>query len=236
MEAADFLKAHQLYGGLEALRALYNENRLRYFTNYQNWKSFLGQMDFVFGARMHGLAAAVHAGVPAHFIAHDSRVREMCEFFKLPSSSEQSLASTGFAAEDIYNRTDYSEVVNRYPKLYRNFIQFLIANQITPNCDAELQIAEAVDCSPASGVEVEQNPATDSAIHRRFANVLFDLGESIARQGRVEGYERLVQICSQLWHEELTMHPLAKPQRVMWPDRVPPPPGQPVETRDQVPA
>ena len=85
--AEDFLQASQYYGGLDHLHALYAANKLRYFTNYGNWKAFLSQMDFVFGARMHGLTPALQSGVQAHFIAHDSRIREMCEFYKLPFSS-----------------------------------------------------------------------------------------------------------------------------------------------------
>jgi hypothetical protein len=203
LEAGDFLKANQLYGGLAALRSIYQQGHLRYFTNYQNWKSFLGEMDFVFGARMHGLTPAVQSGVPAHFIVHDSRVREMCEFFKLPFSSEQSFAATGFSAEALYGRTDYGELYARYPQLYCNFLRFLMANGIRPNCNAGLEIVNDVDFSPACGVEIELNPATDSAINRRFANEVFDIGESIVKQGSVEGYESHVKSCGQLWHAEL---------------------------------
>jgi hypothetical protein len=220
LEADDFLKANRLYGGLAALRSLYLQGHLRYFTNYQNWKTFLGGMDFVFGARMHGLTPAVQSGIPAHFIVHDSRVREMCEFFKLPFSPEQSFAAAGFSAEEIYERTDYREAHSRYPQLYCNFLRFLMANGIQPNCNAVLEIVPDVDFSPASGVEVELNPATDSALNRRFANELFGLGDSVAKQGSVAGYELPVQACGQLWQDEL-------------PKTLPAPPAQPARGHEQ---
>ncbi len=199
IEAADFLKAHQWYGGLDQLRALFNQNKIRYFTNYQNWKDFLSQMDFVFGARMHGHTPALQSGVPAYFISHDSRTREMFELFKLPFASEHSFSGTGFNAEDIYERTDYHETVKVYPERYRNFIRFLSRNRLTPNCNEDLSIRETIDGSPSPGVEMETNPATDSEINQRFANVIFNLGQSIAQQGKVDGYERLVETCGRLW-------------------------------------
>jgi hypothetical protein len=240
IEAADFLKAHRWYGGLDNLRRLYNRNRIRYFTNYQNWKSFLGRMDFVFGARMHGLTPAVHSGVPAYFVAHDSRVREMCEFFKLPFASEQSLAGTPLRIEDLYDRADYRETAAAYPGRYRHFIDFLQRNEITPNCDAGLHIAEAIDWNPAPGVEVEGNPATDHPVNLRFAKVIFDLGQSIVEQGGVHGYERLVQSCCQLWHEELQAE---QPRRAVshalfnsMPPSPSPSPAEPVQSNSPVAA
>lgn len=203
IEPMDFLRASQCYGGLEYLRALYNANKLRYFTNFGNWKEFLSQMDFVFGARMHGLTPAIQSGVPAHFIAHDSRVREMCEFFRLPFSAERDFTTTGFDVEEIYNRTDYAAATKAYPECYRKFIQFLTANKITANCGENLEILEQLDFSPSPGVGVELNPATNKIVNLRYANELFNIGKAIADQGSVRGYERLVESCCDQWSASL---------------------------------
>ncbi len=203
LEADDFLKAAELYGGLDALENLYRSGRLRYFTNSQNWKNFLAGMDFVFGARMHGLTPAIHSGVPAYFIAHDCRVREMCEFFKLPFAAERDLASSGINAETLYNQTDYSAAMTGYPARYRNFLEFLKKNGIQPNCDASLSLVEDVDLRPVAGVEVERNPATGTAVNRRYADALFHIGKTIVQQGGTAGFERLVRACSHAWGEEI---------------------------------
>lgn len=203
IEATDLLLASKYYGGLDHLRDLYNANKLRYFTNFGNWKEFLSRMDFVFGARMHGLTPAIQSGVPAHFIAHDSRVREMCEFFRLPFSAERDFSMTGFDVERIYERTDYSEATKAYPEHYRRFLQFLVANKVTPNCGKDLEILEQLDCSSAPGVEVELNPGTNNSITCGYANELFDLGKAIVAQGDVRGYEGLVESSRDQWRDAL---------------------------------
>ena len=203
LTAEDFLTDGLRYGGLTSLRALYHANKLRYFTNVGNWKEFLSRMDFAFGGRIHGLTPALQSGVPAHFIAHDSRMREICEFFRLPFSAEHDFMTTGFDVQKIYDRTDYSEAAKLYPARYRGFLEFLAANRIRPNCDENLRIAEQVDFSPSPGVEVEGDPATDGDINLPYARVLFEMGKAIGEQGSTKGYEKLVQTCARLWGEEL---------------------------------
>ncbi|MNN13899.1 Polysaccharide pyruvyl transferase [compost metagenome] len=45
---------------------------------------YLRRFDFVVGARIHGVMLAIQAGVPGLCIAHDSRIRELCEKCKIP--------------------------------------------------------------------------------------------------------------------------------------------------------
>jgi hypothetical protein len=212
IEAADLLKASQLYGGLRHLRRLFNRNRVRYFTNYHNWKSFVGGMDFVFGARMHGLTPAVHSGVPAYFIAHDSRVREMCEYFHLPFSPEKDFADTDFDAEALYDKTDYQAAIKDYSRLYFKFMIFLSHNQILANTDWNLAPIQNLDYRPAPGVEIELDPRSDDPINLHHTNELFDLGESIAKQGSADGYEPQVSACCQRWLAELAANPQPCPE------------------------
>ncbi|MBU1775281.1 MAG: polysaccharide pyruvyl transferase family protein [Gammaproteobacteria bacterium] len=117
IEVNDILKAMSVFHGLDEIRDLFRHGRIRYFTNYQLWENFLRTMDFAFGARMHGLTPAIHVGVPAFFIAHDARVREMCEYFQLPYTGEADIPP-GAEMEYFYSRCDYGDAVTSYPSRY----------------------------------------------------------------------------------------------------------------------
>lgn len=59
----------------------------KYFISFYNipaWMEYLRRFDFVVGARIHGVMLAIQAGVPGLCIAHDSRIRELCEKCKVP--------------------------------------------------------------------------------------------------------------------------------------------------------
>ncbi|MGE1084322.1 polysaccharide pyruvyl transferase family protein [Pseudomonas shirazensis] len=59
----------------------------KYFISFYNipaWMEYLRRFDFVVGARIHGVMLAIQAGVPGLCIAHDSRIRELCEKCKIP--------------------------------------------------------------------------------------------------------------------------------------------------------
>ncbi len=45
---------------------------------------YLRRFDFIVGARIHGVMLAIQAGVPGLCIAHDSRIRELCEKCMIP--------------------------------------------------------------------------------------------------------------------------------------------------------
>lgn len=66
---------------------LYNISK-RHFSiwwDVPSWLEFLYQnADFVFGARIHGIIAALLSGVPALCVVIDSRTKELCEFMKIP--------------------------------------------------------------------------------------------------------------------------------------------------------
>ncbi|WP_109513435.1 polysaccharide pyruvyl transferase family protein [Pseudomonas ovata] len=59
----------------------------QYFISFYNipaWMEYLKRFDFIVGARIHGVMLALQAGVPGLCIAHDSRIRELCEKSKIP--------------------------------------------------------------------------------------------------------------------------------------------------------
>lgn len=54
------------------------------FYNIPAWMEYLRRFDFIIGSRIHGVMLAMQAGVPGLCIAHDSRIREMCEKCRIP--------------------------------------------------------------------------------------------------------------------------------------------------------
>jgi len=149
IEAVDIYNARKFYHGLEEINFLLGNQQVHYFTNYQIWKKFLSNMDFVFGARMHGLTPALHAGVPSLFITHDARVREICEFFNLPFIAEKDLPSAGnLSAEHFYSLSNFEPAAKTYKDRYKNFIDFLKINGITPNVTSNGEIRDYWEPTP----------------------------------------------------------------------------------------
>ncbi|MFK3721196.1 polysaccharide pyruvyl transferase family protein [Pseudomonas fulva] len=160
--ASDLYRARRLYQDMAPVLALLKQRRVRYFTNYTVWKDFLGSMDFAFGARMHGLTPAVHAGKPALFIAHDARVREMCEFFSLPFVGEHALPAD-LHIDYFLARCDYSPTLPRYEQAYAGFVQTLRQLGLDGNISADGAIIDA--WQPEADIQVageEYAPGPDA--------------------------------------------------------------------------
>ncbi|MHC5347910.1 polysaccharide pyruvyl transferase family protein [Metapseudomonas furukawaii] len=159
---ADIHNARKTYQDLGPLLSLLRQQRVRYFTNYALWKDFMGSFDFAFGARMHGLTPAIHAGKPAVFIAHDARVREMCEFFSLPFVAERDLPRT-LTLDFFLERCDYSIVMPRYQAAYRDLVQTLRRHGLADNIDGSGQIIDAWSPEPDAQVALEEGHVQCSA-------------------------------------------------------------------------
>lgn len=178
ISGADIHAARNIYKDLPSLLSLLKKGRVRYFTNYKLWKDFLGSMDFVFGARMHGLTPALHAGKPAMFIAHDARVREMCEFFSLPFVAERDLPEK-IDIEFFLSRCDYSETSKRYQAAYGQFVQTLHRHGIGDNIDASGRIIESWE------------PEADPQVVREESSVRYTPEE-------MSNLEQQIAICSEI--------------------------------------
>jgi polysaccharide pyruvyl transferase WcaK-like protein len=76
----------QIFGvaDLASITADYLRSRLRIFFDVDVWTSSMRTMSASIGSRFHGNVAAILAGTPALFLAHDMRTQELCELFKFP--------------------------------------------------------------------------------------------------------------------------------------------------------
>lgn len=88
------------------------------------WIESMAARDFTVGHRIHGNISSLLAGTPAHVIVHDSRTRELCEYFEIPHTqvTEHRLEDT---PERIFERSDYSALIGNHPERLARFAGFL---------------------------------------------------------------------------------------------------------------
>jgi hypothetical protein len=194
--AQDLREAREVFRDLAPLAALFRADRVRYFTNYRLWREHLASMDFVYGARMHGLTPAIQSGVPAAFIVHDARVREMVEWFRLPGTAERDLRSP-FRARDLYERCDYRPALAAYPSRYRAFLAFLAGNGLQPQVDAEGRCLDPWEPEPLPEVRRGENRPT-SRLDAAFFDLICQMGDHLAATPALEGQ---VPRLGQSWYE-----------------------------------
>ena len=203
IEASDFFKARHIYRDVNNLAALLEAGHLRYFTNYRLWREFLGSMDFAFGARMHGLTPALQEGVPSLFIAHDARVREMCEFFKLPFVAEQDLPER-IDLDWLLSTCDYAPAHSHYPSLYTNYLATLARIGIATNTTAEGTIVDFWEPQPDEAVRAEESSITGPAEAEHFRKLL-----TLANTIPDDHFKTIeaIKSLSQAWYK--SAHPIA---------------------------
>lgn len=105
-----------------------NTHKMMFF-DVEDWRNYMSSMDFSLGCRFHGNVIALWEGIPSLFITVDSRTRELCEHFSLPTISMREFD----ADKDIqyyYDLADYMEFNKTYANRLDEFICFLKANDL----------------------------------------------------------------------------------------------------------
>ena len=109
------------------------------FTDVEGWRQFAASYDLSVGPRFHGNIVALQAGIPALFLTHDSRTRELTQTLSLPSV-QISEAGPDFNPAAAYRASvARSSPAEKYPERLRRFMDFLVENDIpvTPEWLAE---------------------------------------------------------------------------------------------------
>ncbi|MBR0650218.1 hypothetical protein GXW78_11135 [Roseomonas terrae] len=103
------------------------ERRVRIFFSVDDWVGCMQTMTVSIGSRFHGNIAALLAGVPALFLVHDMRTRELCELLRVPHL----LLDRPVAAEEILDRAaeaDYRPFLAQLGRLTMEWRLFLRRN------------------------------------------------------------------------------------------------------------
>lgn len=117
-EEKEYLKYSEGQKKLEYIR-----NHGVFFRTFDEWFSFIGDHDFVFGPRLHGCIAALIQGIPAVMLYRDLRVKEMADFYGVPSLNYEQAVK--MSVDEIFEYADFSTFNRVHPLRYRNFLSFL---------------------------------------------------------------------------------------------------------------
>lgn len=111
---------------------LYIKDTAQMFFDEESWENFLAQGKFTMalGCRFHGNMKAWQMGIPALWIVHDSRTKELCEVMKLPSISIKEASRITDREEFAYYCNYDSFFYKNYQELYLKYVHFLNANGI----------------------------------------------------------------------------------------------------------
>lgn len=97
------------------------------FFDINEWRSYIREFNFSIGARFHGNVIALWEGVPALFLAADSRTKELCEHFSLPHIDIGDFDRSK-PLEYYHELANYSEFHKNYPKRLAEWKEFLKVN------------------------------------------------------------------------------------------------------------
>ena len=111
-------------------RELIAADRLKLYCDFIPWRNMLRESgaNFVVGTRIHGCIAAILSGIPAYIWAKDSRVREMAEFFDIPSSRLPSRLALAPNLHSLYEKADYTNFNSALPGRFADFKRYMNRN------------------------------------------------------------------------------------------------------------
>lgn len=94
------------------------------------WIESMRSQEFVFGHRIHGNVAALLAGTPAHVIPHDSRTRELADYFEIPSTLAPRITASTTPA-DLYAASDWGPMVSGHAGRVERMAQYLESHGVS---------------------------------------------------------------------------------------------------------
>ncbi len=107
------------------------QDRIKLFADIPQWMDYIRRnANFSFGQRIHGNIIALLSGIPAAVHQHDSRTRELAEFFDIPVFNEWRKNDSLY---DIYLKCDFNKFNESFSDKFDNFEKFLKNCNIVDN-------------------------------------------------------------------------------------------------------
>lgn len=103
---------------------LFTENRVRLHLDPITWMRELRDYDFVFGTRVHGNIVSLLAGTPSVMMVHDSRTRELSEYFEIPHRL-MSEPTKEFDAAKLYEQADYTALLKGHDERFDRMLGYV---------------------------------------------------------------------------------------------------------------
>ncbi len=108
----------------------YIKNRFQKFYNVLEWREYIAEnYDFCLGTRFHGNMVALQAGVPATWVKHDMRTKELCEHLNLPSLYHNELWNYK-DIHDLARECSYDSFWQSMPARTQEFLTYLEKNEV----------------------------------------------------------------------------------------------------------
>lgn len=99
-------------------------SRYRLFRDPDDWLRFNAEtISHTFGTRFHVNMASLLAGVPATWVTHDSRTRELCDVLHLPQVDLE--AARDMAPEDFRAAAQFDDMFDALPGLFDSWAEYL---------------------------------------------------------------------------------------------------------------
>jgi hypothetical protein len=100
------------------------------FYAVEPWRAHIADSyDFCFGTRFHGNMVALQSGVPALWVVHDMRTKELCRHLNLPAVLHSELGAVRDVGE-LAARCDYSAFWAHLPARTAEFLAYLQGNGV----------------------------------------------------------------------------------------------------------
>lgn len=113
---------------IDKLKNIFQRN-YRLFRNLDEWYNFNNEaVDFTYGTRFHVNMASILCGIPALWITHDDRTREMTSLFLLPSVPL--IEAEKLTKQELIERVNYEKMIANLPNLFDNFNNYLKEHEL----------------------------------------------------------------------------------------------------------
>ncbi len=122
---------------------------MKVFFEVNAWMEELRMHDFVVGTRIHGVALAIQAGVPALCITHDSRTKELCDTMGIPNCAAGELDVEDLDVNELRRHINFDpdEFDANRIRIGKRYADFLSANGIVSEPLVRLCDVNKVDIS-----------------------------------------------------------------------------------------
>lgn len=114
----------------------YLAKHLKVFCSVPDWLQYLKGRDLVIGTRLHGVIAALLAGVPGALVVHDARTLEMIEHLAIPALMANEVIAAGDDVRGLCEKIDLSAFNARMQSYFSQFREFFAANRVEVNLPA----------------------------------------------------------------------------------------------------
>lgn len=125
---ADLIAAGKLDRKIES----WLNKRGKIFYKCDEWSKWLRDSNFTLslGTRFHGNMMAFQNGIPALWVDHDSRTRELLDYLHLPYVDCDEIEHM-VSIQELVKKCDYTEFLENYPAIRQRYICFLHDNAIS---------------------------------------------------------------------------------------------------------